>query len=840
MNRTQRTLLAVVAGLAALALGGVLVVPRLLDGERYRLLLENRLSNAVGRQVRLGGVRLSLFPGLALRVDRLEVAGLPEEGGGDLLVADGLRVRARLLPLLRGRLEVTSAQIARPRLLLVRDAAGDWNVERLLAERRAAQGGGRGDGDGGATDAAPRQASRRAIDRVGFADARVTIVDRTAEPPVELVLTDLELDLEGLASAGGFETALDTRFDGAPEARLRWRGTVGPLGAAGQPFALRGQGEVNALDAGLLARLARLAGLDLEALAGRLEAVSGQVEVEAAFPERAALRGDLDLGVVEVSLPADGEPRTVELEVGTRFDLATERGAELLRFASLEIDLDDVTLAFAGTIESVSSAASASAPAPSSIEAPTPPPASSRRAATTAAATRRVDLTLRPARLPADRLAALVAIALPELPFSFSSPEPLEVEGRIHGGAGPGQRPGIEGRLAIADLRFVHESMTRPIEHVEADVAFAADRVKVSGLQATIGDSDLRGEVQIEGFDPPRVRFDLASRRADFDQLFAALEGDHGRAAAGAEGNGDLLDRVEAEGRIRVDQASWGDLEGADLTATVRLENGTVTLDPLTAGLYAGRFEGRVDAWPGRTPLPFRLQGIAAGVSVDRFLAGALDLEDRLAGSFSGTLQASGSAGDWGHVARSLEGQGEMRIEDGEVASFPLLRSVARVSGVFGEQGLAEIADRLADSATRFAELRGAFRLAGGTMTFDQLTLQSADYTLRGAGAVDLVSGALRGDAAMTFSAALSELMREQDSRAAELFSSPDDGRVRLPLGLRGALAVPSATVDWEAAVQSYAERRLGEEVERQVGKLLGRLLGGEPTPTPSPEPSPP
>jgi hypothetical protein len=180
------------------------------------------------------------------------------------------------------------------------------------------------------------------------------------------------------------------------------------------------------------------------------------------------------------------------------------------------------------------------------------------------------------------------------------------------------------------------------------------------------------------------------------------------------------------------------------------------------------------------------------------------------------------------------------------IESFPLLRSVATLSGVLGEDGLAKIANRLAESSTRFSLLAGEFRLGGGAMRFAPLVLQSADYTLRGEGAVDLVAAALDGKGAMSFSPELSALMRAEGSRAAELFWSEAQGdsgakegagQVNLPLSVRGVLGDPSALVDWQSAARTYAERRLGHEVERQVGKILGRLLGVEPTPTPAPAP---
>ena len=192
--------------------------------------------------------------------------------------------------------------------------------------------------------------------------------------------------------------------------------------------------------------------------------------------------------------PPEGEPGAATIDLASRFDLSTERGADLVRIAKLEIDTGDATLELDGTVER---------------EGPD---------------SRRVDLTLDPARVAADRLAAVLAVALPRLPFSFSATQPIEVEARIRGTAAPGRRPGIEGRLRLADVRVAQRSMSLPIEHLSADITFSGESFEANGLEAVLGDSDLRGELIVEGFSRRRVRFDLASRGANLDQLFAALE----------------------------------------------------------------------------------------------------------------------------------------------------------------------------------------------------------------------------------------------------------------------------------------------------------------------------
>ena len=633
------------------------------------------------------------------------------------------------------------------------------------------------------------------------------------------MLDPLDLELDDLASGGDFDLAFDTRFGSDQKARLRWQGKAGRPSTDGDPFLLRGQATIDDLAPDLLARLGRLAGLDLSALADRLESIDGTVEVDAAFPERAALRGQLDFGKVRVGSPPAGERQAAAIDLAARFDLATERGADLVRIAKLEIDTGDAKLALDGTVER---------------EGPD---------------SRRVDLTLHPARVAADRLAAVLAVAMPQLPLSFSSPRPLEVEARIRGTAAADRRPGIDGRARLDDVRVAHRSMSLPIEHLSADIRFSGESFEAKGFEAILGDSDLRGDLRVDGFSRPRVRFDLASRRANLDQLFAALESDERKtgdrgAESGARRRPARAGRSQRAPARRARHLGRARGLRPRRDAAPRRRNGDARAADRRRSTTGASTE-RSWRGPAARRSAFRIEGSASDVRVERFLAGALGIEDRLKGRFSGTISAGGSAGEWAEVARSLEGRGEMRIEDGEVESFPLLRSVASLSGVLGEDGLAKIASRLAETATRFSVLAGDFRLGGGVMRFDPIELRSADYTLRGEGSVDLVESALDGKAAMTFSAELSELMRAEDSRAAELFWSEASGRsgsggegagrVNLPLSLRGALSEPSALVDWEAAATSYVERRVGREFERQVGKILGRLLGGEPTPTPEP-----
>jgi len=101
--RTGRAVLAGAAGLVALLLAGIWIVPGLLDWGRYRDGIAGLAASGIGRPVRISGaVTLHLLPEPVLTA-----AGIAVDDGGDgvVLTAKELRLRVALGPLLAGRVD---------------------------------------------------------------------------------------------------------------------------------------------------------------------------------------------------------------------------------------------------------------------------------------------------------------------------------------------------------------------------------------------------------------------------------------------------------------------------------------------------------------------------------------------------------------------------------------------------------------------------------------------------------------------------------------------------------------------------------------------------------------
>ncbi len=121
---------------AVLAIGGMVLVvvgvllARRLDTPEFRKELLGRVKTALGTDVRVRRMELSLLSGVDL--EGVGIAN-PAPFSGDLLTADAFVFRYRLMPLLLGRIAVDRLSLRRPVLTLVMDSRGGYNFERLAS-----------------------------------------------------------------------------------------------------------------------------------------------------------------------------------------------------------------------------------------------------------------------------------------------------------------------------------------------------------------------------------------------------------------------------------------------------------------------------------------------------------------------------------------------------------------------------------------------------------------------------------------------------------------------------------------------------------------------------------
>lgn len=293
-------------------LGIAIAAPFFIPVSVYKDQIETRAKAATGRALAIkGDMRLSLFPAIAIEATDVSFANAEGASTPDMARLKSLKVAVKLMPLLRGALEIDSFVLEEPVIVLEidRQGRGNWLV-----------------GSGGAAPAAPAQASAGAstgapgeirLGEIKLRDGRLTYIDARTGEREELTAINATVGLPDLDSP--------MRFDGG----ATWRGK-----------AMTVKLEVDkprALLAGQAADVSLLLGGDPMKLGFK-----GQV----ATSGQGRMQGDVDLAIPSVKdlaawvgKPIDARPNTMgALAISGKLD----RQGSKTSFAGARVSLDQL------------------------------------------------------------------------------------------------------------------------------------------------------------------------------------------------------------------------------------------------------------------------------------------------------------------------------------------------------------------------------------------------------------------------------------------------------------------------------------------------------------------
>lgn len=116
---------------AVLFLLVVASLPFLIDADQFRPMLQSELSKALGREVNLGHLSLSVLSGGVSATD-ISIADDSAFSRAPFVTAKSMKIGVELWPLISKRqLHVTGITIEQPQIALLQSASGDWNFSRL-------------------------------------------------------------------------------------------------------------------------------------------------------------------------------------------------------------------------------------------------------------------------------------------------------------------------------------------------------------------------------------------------------------------------------------------------------------------------------------------------------------------------------------------------------------------------------------------------------------------------------------------------------------------------------------------------------------------------------------
>src|SRR4029079_13538795 len=130
--RPLRIVAYVAAGLIGLIVIGLILVVMFVDPNDYRDCIQRIVKEKTGRELTLSGdLKLSVFPWVALEAGPATLGDAPGFGPEPFVSIQEARVRVRLLPLLRGKIEVGNVKLDGARIRLITDESGRENWAAL-------------------------------------------------------------------------------------------------------------------------------------------------------------------------------------------------------------------------------------------------------------------------------------------------------------------------------------------------------------------------------------------------------------------------------------------------------------------------------------------------------------------------------------------------------------------------------------------------------------------------------------------------------------------------------------------------------------------------------------
>jgi len=302
MNRKVRNIL-IAVGIVILIL---VIVPFLIPVNQFKPTIEAKASAALGRQVQMGNLTLSLLTG-SLSAENLVVADDPKFSQTPFLTAKGVRVGVAMMPLIFSRaLNITSVTIKDPQVTLLHNPAGQWNYSSI---------------GGAAANTANNQAAQQnsspsdlAIEKLSLENG--TIIVGYVGNPKRTTYDHVTVEASNISTHGKFPVSVSADLPGGGKFKLD--GNAGPLDATDAALtpvdAKITASSLNLGSTGFIEPNTGLGGLlDLDA---SLTSAQGQAET----------KGNAKLS--KALLIKGGSPSSVPLVVDfdTKYDLAKQSG----------------------------------------------------------------------------------------------------------------------------------------------------------------------------------------------------------------------------------------------------------------------------------------------------------------------------------------------------------------------------------------------------------------------------------------------------------------------------------------------------------------------------------
>jgi uncharacterized protein involved in outer membrane biogenesis len=375
--------------------------------------------------------------------------------------------------------------------------------------------------------------------------------------------------------------------------------------------------------------------------------------------------------------------------------------------------------------------------------------------------------------------------------------------------------------IVLRDVEIVSGSRTL---RGDIEASIEGQRVVVKSVELAADKTTITANGQITDMTAPAGELAIKADSLNLDQLIAFASDFAGGAAAPSTPAKPRAGKAGRKGThpmnivVTLDaaRASMGSMTIDKLAGKARLTADSVVVDPLSFGLFGGKYAGSLSANLADRAPTFRWHAGLTGVDVASATAFA-GAPGVVTGTMSGKIDLSGSGADAASAIKTARGTARVDVVDGIVKKLGLIRNV--VIATSGREGSTKQGMSGGSTDEPFTRLGATLRIANGSAATDDLKFESKDLLLIAAGTVRLDGSAVN----LAGKVQLSDELTKQAGSDLTRYTA-EQGRVTLPATITGPADNLSVKIDVADMAKRAITNRAIEEAEKQL-KGLGGLL---------------
>lgn len=345
----------------------------------------------------------------------------------------------------------------------------------------------------------------------------------------------------------------------------------------------------------------------------------------------------------------------------------------------------------------------------------------------------------------------------------------------------------------------------------DATLEYDSKSAHLSGLDAQIDQSRLRGDAAVTNLTTGAMSFDLSIDQIDLDRYLSPAAAAPAPQAPAAQSQPtelptSALKTLQLNGKLAIGSATFHGMKLSQVAVGLAADGGVLHIAPAAAKLYGGTSTGDITV-DARSAVPvLHLNENLAGVEIQPLLTDFAKL-NRVSGSGNVTLDVTGNGNTTAALMSSLGGHATMNLTHGAIQGVDLWSAINSAVALAQRHSMPA---KSAGNSTPFDVFKASADLANGVATTKDLDIASGDLRVTGQGTANLVSEAVdyRVNAAILQGAA----------GAAAL--------ANVPLLITGTLTSPSIRPDTQALVKSVAQQQLQKHKGQVENKLRSALQG--------------